>query len=191
LNNIQNINAPGVSYYYAPSNHFPYGTASQYSMTAAAAWNYVLIHDGVQHSSLFTPAGLTNIETNMENALTWLSSRTPFDLSLFAQNRYYYAFTIAKAISMSNREAFFGDWYGTLSSGLIADQANGLWTHLGSWGIPDETETGFAVAALQVNQENPLTPAAKAFILNSHADLHVYDFRGNHTGYSKLIEQVE
>ncbi len=179
--------------------YVPGGSAS-HTMTAAAVWNYCLVKDGLKHD---TSIDTTALDFKIEAGLNWLDGRTPFDIGAQTSAQFYYSFTLAKAIMMSRRADIFddetSDWYEKLSNALIAkqNQTTGLWSPYVNaagnqgWGIPDYTETGFAVAALQVQKENPEIIAAKEFVLHSHADLHLYNSMGKHTGYNETNEAVE
>ena len=167
--------------------YLPWGslsTAGSYgSMTAAGIWNYKL-------------CGLTNTDSRITDALNWFTNYYTWDENPNMKPdgrrfQYYYYCTIAKALIMMGQTHVVvsgtpHDWYQEMSEKIISLQHDdGHWVNTytghGSEGIPN-IATGFSLLALETRTLPPGAELWMSIILASHADLHIYDQEGRHTG---------
>ena len=174
---------------YLPGVSLAGGTKSYGSMTAAGIWSMRL-------------SGISEGDLRVVDALNWI--RTYEDCS-FDDNpnmypgsrfQYYYYLAVAKALVMCYVDRLNGiDWYERLSSKLVELQhTEGYWrnpyTGHGSEHYP-AIATSFAILALQTRQLAPAEELWASIILESNADLHVYDPQGRHTGMNYDTGQIE
>lgn len=176
------------------SQYTPFGSLSELgsygSMTAANIWSMRL-------------AGLNVNDSRVSDSLDWLSLYENMD---FDDNprmspdgrrfQYYYYMTVAKALTMCGLEMIGGiNWYDRLSAQIESLQyPSGYWqnsyTGHGSENYP-EIATAFSILALQTRALAPGEDLWVSIILASHADLHVYDPGGRHTGLDYATGQIE
>jgi len=173
-------NADGGSYY------TPNG-GSIHSMTAASVWSYLL-------------CGVGPGEVPVADGLQWLAE----NYSLISNDGwgrtsdYYYALTFAKALTMSHKTKLGDigghDWFEELSEQLMNWQTeDGNWPG-GGWlsGQADlELTTCYSILSLQTRTLTPHADLSMSIILESHADVHVYDPHGRHMGVNYDTMTIE
>jgi len=165
------------------------GDASIHTMTAASVLSHILC--GIQPSDSNVVDGLNWLEDNysITNPDGWMG-----------KSDYDYALALARALVLSDKTLLGGhDWFNDLCVEYIGRQTEqGNWPG-GGWltGQQDlELTTCLAILALQTPQTLSLEQPQMqlSIILESHADLHVYDSIGRHTGfnfsYNIIDEQI-
>jgi squalene-hopene/tetraprenyl-beta-curcumene cyclase len=168
------------------SSYTPNGL-SIHTMTAASVWSYLLCGVG--------PGGAP-----VDNGLEWLEENYSL-ISNDGSGRisdYYYALTFAKALTMSHKTKLGDigghDWFEELSEQLMNWQTeDGNWPG-GGWlsGQADlELTTCYSILSLQTRTLTPHADLSMSIILESHADVHVYDPHGRHMGVNYDTMTIE
>lgn len=155
------------------------GDTSVHTMTAASVWSYSLCGRGAGAEVL--------------GGLQWLSDR----YSLTNNDgwgwwsEYYYKVTLAKALTMTHKTKLgIHEWFAELAAKLAEEQsAEGNWPDTGMMG--SEMSTCWAIMALQTKTFPPDADLGFWATLESHADLHVYDPLGRHTGVNYATNSIE
>ncbi len=171
-------NTDGGSYY------IPGGGASIHTMTAASVWSYALCGRGAGAETLGGIQWLTNHYSLTNNdGWGWWSE-------------YYYKVTLSKALTMTHKTMLGShDWFAELSQKLMDEQYE-----TGNWpdtGMPANGEIGSAMStcwAIMALQGRTLPPSGNFGMwatLESHADLHMYDPQGRHTGFNYITNTLE
>jgi hypothetical protein len=155
------------------SGYTPDYESSVHTMTAASVWSYSLC--GLDPSDSRVARGIQWVSDNysVENNDGWGSS-----------SWYYYKLTFAKAMIMTHRTRLGGhDWFADLSTSLLGEQlASGAWDKGGSLDGGSVISTAWSIMSIQTRELPPGANLSMSIILNSHADVHVYDTLGRHMG---------
>lgn len=176
---------------YFPGTSLSTTGTSYGSMTAAGIWGLRLCD--VPPSDPRTVAALNWLLSNY----TW--DNNPGMTPDGRRFQYYYYLGLSKALTMTLPTEFFDghDWYADMSAKLLALQhPDGHWinTYTGHGGEGDPALcTSYSVLSLQVREiPAPISRLSwLTFILNSNADLHVYDPEGRHVGMNYASGQIE
>ncbi|MCK4528462.1 S8 family serine peptidase, partial [candidate division WOR-3 bacterium] len=176
-----NWNNDGGFVYYPGASLSNTGT-SYGSMTAAGIWSLRLCN---------VPTANTRVQAALDwhkGHYTW--TQNPGMTPDGRRFQYYYYLAFSKALMMTvGNQTFDGhDWYADLSANLTGLQhADGHWVNTytghGGEGSP-ELCTAYSILSLQV-REIPTEIQRLSWmtlILNSSADLHIYDPLGRHVG---------
>ena len=171
---------------YCDNYHFD----SIHTMTAASVWSYAL-------------CGLQVGDQPVDDGIDWLATNYSLnnDDGWGEQSDYYYRMTLAKALVMTGTLALDGhDWYTELVDLLDAPPpARGGQLADGSWPGPAwlpgdagvELNTAWAILAIQTRELTPWVDLELAFVLASHADLHVYDPEDRHVGMNYATQSLD
>lgn len=146
-------------------------------MTAAGVWSYAL-------------CGIGTDDARVLELLDWLAANYSWN---YTNARIYQRVTMAKALVMSHKTKLGEhDWFSDLTDVLAAEQqGNGSW-NTGDWLDGGAVmDTAFGVMALQTRTLPEGVDARLAVLLASHADVHIYDPLGRHTGINYDSMTVE
>jgi hypothetical protein len=185
---------------YQPQSTIRTSTGDSYgSMTAAGVW--VL--------SLARMAGITQIDMQVKkidsidpiySGLKWLEdhysvTQNPVNYYWGGDSfTYYYYWTVSKAWEITGQKTVAGhDWYAELTAHLASAQSSdGHWPGTGGE-EPDGLATEWAILSIElpIVPQQVLQNSKLKVILNSGADLHVYDQHGRHVGYNYITQQNE
>jgi hypothetical protein len=168
-------------------------------MTAAGVWAL----------GLARMAGVNQINMQLKNidsidpiysGLNWLRghysvTQNPVNYYWGGESfKYYYLWTIAKTWEIMGQETVAGhNWYAELISHLDSVQSSdGHWPGTGSE-EPNALATEWAILSIEVPivPQTVLENSKLKAILNSGADLHIYDQQGRHVGYNYTTQQNE
>lgn len=150
--------------YYTPG----YGSSFDRCMTSALVWSLAL-------------AGFGPEDIRVQKGISWLTDNYSWD---YGNARYYNVVTFSKALVMSHKTKLADkNWYVDMCRNLLQwRSSDGSW-YSGHW--LDHTRvinTAWAVLSMQTRALPENVNAAVWITLRSHADLHVYDPEGRHTG---------
>ena len=159
------------------------------SMTGAGIWGLML-------------SNAKKDDPRVEAALNWVNINYMWDgnpgMGSIGAGQYYYYLSMSKALTMIGDSIGGQDWYQDLSNNLTALQKpEGYWVNdRSNWAWEDNKDlvTSYAILSLQTRGDIP--PEIQrlswiTFILNSSADLHVYDPLGRHVGKNYETGEVE
>ncbi|MDX2112065.1 MAG: hypothetical protein SFY80_17690 [Verrucomicrobiota bacterium] len=157
------------------------GSGFDRCMTSALVWSYALVGYGPEDARVI-------------NGLNWLTSNYSWD---YENARYYNLVTFSKALVMSHKTKL-GDknWYVDMTRFLLEhrtlEQDGTFSWYSGFWLDHDRIiNTAWAVLAMQTRSLPEGTNAAMWITLRSHADLHLYDPEGRHTGKNYTSNQLD
>lgn len=151
--------------------------------TSALVWSYAL-------------AGIGPEDIHVRKGLEWLTNNYSWD---YGNARYYNIVTFSKALVMSHKTKLGDrDWFVDMVKFLRDRQtAEGYWVSYqwldGHRGYGDNRmiNTAWAILSMQTRTLPENVNATMSIILASHADVHLYDTEGRHTGKNYETGQLD
>lgn len=177
---------------YVPNHSY----GSIHTMTAASVWS----HSICNLSDKCPEVEQDKVTDGVDSGIQWLSDRYSVTNNdgWGARFEYYYAVTLAKALVMSHKTKLgTHDWFEDLAGHLIdkQNQTDGNWPYTGLGGLDaqgdKEMNTCWSILSLQTRTLPANVDVSMSMILESHADLHIYDPQGRHMGVNYQTMMIE
>ena len=177
---------------YVPNHSY----GSIHTMTAASVWS----HSICNLSDKCPEVEQDKVTYGVDSGIQWLLDRYSIinNDGWGARFEYYYSVTLAKALVMSHKTKLgTHDWFEDLAGHLIdkQNQTDGNWPYTGLGGLDaqgdKEMNTCWSILSLQTRTLPANVDVSMSMILESHADLHIYDPQGRHMGVNYQTMMIE